>query len=82
MAIINMKRDKSVKGRKAVLKQEISFFVDTTRSNAARRIFPEGTIVTAVHETIGTGLTTFDFVTTTGKTYQHVVREGKFEYID
>jgi hypothetical protein len=76
------KYDKSVKGRKAVLKQEIAFHTEchsTTSKN--KKHFPIGTTITAVHEVMGTGLTTFNF-NYNGKIYQHVVREGKFEYIN
>lgn len=69
---------KSVAGKKAVLKQEIVF--SNVGLHEGKKIFPPGSVVVAVHEVYGTGLTTFEFVDK-GRTYKHVVREGKFEYI-
>lgn len=78
--IIVGKYDKSVKGKKAKLTQEIQFTSSLHRDKRHKRVFPAGTIVEAVHEVMGTGLTTFKFFVGSLE-LEHVVREGKYEYI-
>lgn len=73
--------DKAVNGKRAVLKSEISFYNGINKHGSTKHLFPVGTIVIAKHEVYGTGLTTFIFEKN-GKKYEHVVREGKFDYLD
>jgi len=75
------KYNKAVAGKKAILKQEINFFADFNRTAKTKKTYPKGTVVVAVHEVMGTGLTTFTFKGQ-ARDYEFPVREGKYEYIN
>ncbi|AEO93311.1 gp40 [Bacillus phage G] len=75
------KYNKEVKGKKAVLKEEVFFYTGYHRTEKTKKTFKAGTTITAAHEVIGTGLTTFDFKCNK-QVFQHVLRKDKFEYID
>lgn len=72
--------NKEVKGKKAILTQEVKFMTQVSYDKRDKKVFAPGTEIIAVHEVFGTGLTTFSFKHG-DKVYQHPVREGKFQYV-
>lgn len=74
------KHKKDVKGKKAVLSKDISFFSGFNRTEKNKHRFKVGTQVEAIYSIAGTKITMFKF-TKNKLTYEYPLKEGSFEWM-
>jgi hypothetical protein len=73
-----IRTSEGVKGKKAVLKEDVSFYTATPMTEKTRKTFKAGTKVTCAYKMNITDLFIFNFA----GGYQFTLRPSKFEWID